>query len=80
MKTKIDTKSAVIGLGVGVLVALGVAAASSSGPVGRYQIAGTSNHGLILDTVTGRVWTAYFPPNQGTTDGDFFTAKINEQK
>ncbi len=80
MNTKIDIKSALVGLGVGVLITLGVAAASSSGSVGRYQIAGTGNHGLIVDTTTGQVWSGYFLSNGGKTDPDFFQPKIGEKK
>ena len=80
MNTKIDIKSALVGLAIGVLVMLGIAAASSPGSVGRYQIAGTGNHGLIIDTATGKVWRGYFPSNGGTTDGDFFAPKIGEKK
>ena len=80
MNTKIDIKSAVIGLSVGVLITLGVAAASSSSPVGRYQIAGTGNNGLIIDTVTGQVWKGYFASSQGVTDGDFFAPKNGDKK
>ena len=80
MNTKIDIKSALVGLGIGVLVTLSVAAASWSGPVGRYQVAGTGNHGLILDTETGQVWSGYFPSNEGKTDADFFRAKIGDRK
>jgi hypothetical protein len=72
MSNTIDMRSALLGLGLGVLVTLGVAATSSSTPVGRYQVAGTSNHGLIIDTATGRVWSGYFSSLQGKTDGDFF--------
>ncbi len=80
MNTKLETKSALIGLGVGVFITLGIAAASSPGSVGRYQIAGTGNHGLIIDTATGQVWSGYFASNGGNTDGDFFTPKIGEKK
>lgn len=80
MNTKIDIKSAVVGFGVGVLVMLSVAASSWSGPVGRYQIAGTGNHGLILDTMNGQVWSGYFAPTEGKTDADFFHAKIGEKR
>jgi hypothetical protein len=80
MNTKIDIKSALFGLGVGVLLALGIAAASSPGTVGRYQIAGTGNQGLVLDTATGQVWSAYFPPDRGKTDGDFSQPKIGDKK
>jgi hypothetical protein len=55
MNTKIDIKSALIGLGIGVLVTVGIAAGSASGTVGRYQIAGTASHGLVIDTATGQV-------------------------
>ena len=80
MNTKIDIKSAVLGLGVGVLVALGIAAASSPGSVGRYQVAGVGNHGLVIDTATGQVWSGYFLSNEGKTDGDFFQPKIGDKK
>ncbi len=80
MKKTIDIKSALAGLAAGVLVTLAIAAASSPSTNGRFQIAGTSNQGLILDTQTGRVWSGYFPPNQGRTDPDFFSAKIDEKK
>jgi hypothetical protein len=80
MNTKIDIKSALIGLGVGVLVAVGIAAATPTGPVGRYQISGTSNQGLVLDTATGRVWKAYFTPSSGLTDPDFFKPKFGQDQ
>lgn len=80
MNTKIDIKSALIGLGAGIFIMLGIAAAASPGSIGRYQIAGTGNHGLIIDTVTGQVWHGYFASNGGNTDGDFLTPKIGEKK
>jgi len=84
MNTKIDIKSALIGLGAGVLVALVVAAASSSGSsVGRYQI--TSNevnsYGsecFIIDTTTGKVWKALIQA-PGKTDDGFFQPKNDEK-
>lgn len=80
MNTKLDIKSALLGLCIGVIVMLGLAATTSPGPVGRYQIAGTGNHGLIIDTATGQVWQGYFASNGGTTVGDFFTPKLAEKK
>ena len=77
MKTQLDIKSALIGLGIGILDMLGIAAASPPGPVGRYQVAGTGNHGLIIDTATGRVWHGFFPSSSGNTDPDFYTPKID---
>jgi hypothetical protein len=67
-----------------VLVALVVAAASSSGSsVGRYQIAATGQNGngsecFILDTTSGRVWKAYVHPNIKSDDG-FFEPKTDEK-
>lgn len=80
MKTKIDTKSALIGLGVGVFLMLGVAAASSPGSAGRYQIAGTGNHGMVLDTATGQVWSMFLSSTSGKADGDFYKPKIDGKK
>jgi hypothetical protein len=82
MNTKIDIKSATIGLVVGVLAALGVAATTGSGPsVGRYQLVSNVNNGgpggsysLLVDTVTGRTWSSYAPP-VGRSDDDFFQTK-----
>jgi hypothetical protein len=84
MNTKIDIKSALVGLGAGVLVALLVAAASSPGSsVGRYQMTSTGQNGngsecFVIDTTSGKVWKASLPPNCGT-DAGFFQPK-NDQK
>jgi hypothetical protein len=84
MNTKIDNKSALVGLGAGVLVALVVAAASSSGSsVGRYQITATGQNGngsecFIIDTTSGKVWKASVNPNTKTDDG-FFQPKTDEK-
>lgn len=80
MNTKIHIKSVLVGLGAGMLVALVVAAAPSSGSsVGRYQLSCTGQNGngsecFIIDTVTGKAWKASIPPNVGT-DPDFFQPK-----
>jgi hypothetical protein len=84
MNIKIDIKSALVGLGAGVLVALVVGAASSSGgSVGRYQITGTAQNGngsecFIIDTTSGKVWKATILPNY-RTDADFFQPKNDEK-
>ncbi|MCX6930032.1 MAG: hypothetical protein NT154_43490 [Verrucomicrobia bacterium] len=86
MNTKLDIKSAVIGLVVGALVTLGIAATTSSGSsVGRYQIMSCASNGgqggsqsLVIDTLTGKVWSAYMPPN-GSSDADFFQPKNGEK-
>jgi hypothetical protein len=86
MNMKIDIKSAVIGLAVGVLVTLGIAATTPPiSRLGRYQIVSNANnggqggsHSLIIDTVTGKVWLG-FVPSSGKSDDDFFQVKSSDQ-
>ena len=86
MNTNIDIKSAVIGLTVGILVAVGVGAATSSGsPVGRYQIVSNPNnggqggsHSVIIDTVTGKVWLGFLS-SSGKSDDEFFQPKTGDR-
>jgi hypothetical protein len=81
MKTQIDIKSALFGLGVGVLVTFVIGAASPPGPaIGRYQIAGTAGHGLVLDTATGEVWSGFFPSDRGATGPGFMEPKNGEKR
>lgn len=75
MNTKFDSKSALLGLGLGVLATLALGAGSSSNQVGRYQINGTANQGMVIDTATGQVWAKYFPYAEGVSDADFFKPK-----
>ena len=79
MNNKIDIKSAMIGLGIGVLAMLGVAATSSSGSNGRYQIIGIGNHGVIIDTDTGQTWQASLPDGVTRTDAEFSQAKTRDK-
>jgi len=72
---KIDFRSALLGLGAGVVGVLVVGAASPTGPVGRYQITGTTSHALVVDTVTGEVWHGFYPPDRGATSPDFMKPK-----
>jgi hypothetical protein len=81
MNHPIDIKSALIGLCLGVTAMLALGASSpTSGPVGRYQIAGTANHGLVIDTATGKVWRAHLPASPSISNGDFFDPKAGEKK
>ena len=58
MNTKIDLKSALCGLALGVLGMLAMGAGEPSNPVGRYQIAGGASSFTIVDTATGQAWAA----------------------
>jgi len=58
MNTKIDLKSALCGLAVGILAMLAIGAAPSSGAVGKYQVASNGAYVAIIDTTTGRAWGA----------------------
>jgi len=80
MNTKIDIKSALIGIALGVLGMLVIGATGPTGPVGRYQLGGTSNQGLVLDTATGEVWAMFFSSGGGKADPDFFLPKNKEKK
>ena len=77
MNNKIDIKSALIGLCLGVMTMLAIGASSSTPTVGRYQIGGTASHGLVLDTVTGQVWSSFLPQQTGHTDQDFVKVKLD---
>ncbi len=79
MKTKIDVKSMLVGIALGVAVMLGVGAATSPGPIGRFQISATGNHGLVLDTATGQVWSYFFMSSGGPTPQDFFAPKLGQK-
>ena len=84
MNTQINVKSALAGLGAGILISLLVAAASSSvGTVGRYQLQCAAQNGngsecFIIDTVNGKVWKASVAPNVRSDPG-FFEAKEAEK-
>jgi len=59
MKTKMDAKSAMAGLIVGIALETTVAAVeNSSEPVGCYQTAAAAGFVVILDTQTGKAWGA----------------------
>ena len=72
---KLDLKSALLGLIAGVVIMVALGAAPSIGPVGRYQVAGTASHAIIVDTQTGKAWTAFFQQHGGNTDADFKAPK-----
>ena len=81
MKTTIDIKSALIGLLLGIVATVAIAAASSPGQVGRYQISGAGSFGLVLDTTTGQVWTMFFSSSGGRNDGEaFYQPKTGQTK
>jgi hypothetical protein len=80
MNTKIDIKSALVGLGVGFVVMLGIAAASSPGPAGRYQVTGVAAHAIIIDTATGQAWSTFLSSSGGRADPDFYQPKTGEKK
>ena len=72
MNTKIDLKSAVFGLILGILAMLALGSTTGE-PVGRYQVAGGAGFFTIVDTTTGKAWGANFaapaPGFQGVQAG-----------
>ncbi len=75
MNAKIDVKSALVGLAVGVVAILALGAASPSSSIGRYRVAGNTPYFLLVDTTTGKVWAGNFQAGLRNTDADFFNAK-----
>jgi len=67
---KMDTKSTLFGLFVGVVAMVAIAAAeNTSAPVGRYQATAASGFVVILDTQTGKAWGTTTPDVPTTHDG-----------
>lgn len=77
MNLRIDLKSALCGLVIGILAMLLVAAATPSSGVGRFRLDATPSYALLVDTTTGQVWTANFVSSASVrgTDADFYSAK-----
>jgi hypothetical protein len=82
MKKQIDTKSTLIGIVIAVLAMLAVGTTRPNGPVGRFQIGGTSEWGMVLDTTTGQVWRTHLGPGGGRVDPEatFFGQKLEADK
>jgi len=58
MTTKIDLKSALCGLALGVLAMLAIGATGPTNAIGKYQIATGAGFVTIVDTTTGQAWGA----------------------
>ncbi len=80
MKRTIDLKSALLGLGLGVIATLAIGAVSPASHVGRFQVGGTGNQGLVIDTMTGQVWSYYFSSGGGSAHPNFFDPKVVEKR
>jgi hypothetical protein len=78
MKNKVHLKTLLVGIltGIGLTFTLGASLRETSGPVGRFQIAGTHSHALVVDTKTGQVWRGFFPTGNGNNDSDFLKPKL----
>src|SRR5260370_15434369 len=57
MNTKIDLKSSLGGLCVGVLATFAIGAATSPNSAGSYHFGGARPQYFLFDTSTGQVWT-----------------------
>ena len=57
---KIDLKSALCGLAIGVLAMVAMGATGQTSTNGRYQVAGGYGFFTIIDTTTGQAWGANF--------------------
>jgi len=77
MKSRINWKSAALGLGIGVLAVLAIAAGEKpQSQIGRYQLGGNQvGPTLMIDTVTGQVWGINSTTAQLRNDPEFFAKK-----
>jgi hypothetical protein len=78
MNIKIDWKSTLLGLALGIIAMLALGATVSTSP-GRYQVAATPSLALMVDTATGKTWLMHFDNsiNPKGSDPDFFTQKTD---
>lgn len=77
MKTQLDTKSILLGLLLGIIATIGIAATHHNGQVGRYQIMGTERYGWIVDTATGEAWSSQHNHGRKTP---FYKPKLGPEK
>ena len=75
MNLKLDLKSIVAGLVLGVVVMCAVGAGTPKTDTGRYRLAGSTPYFLLVDSVTGQVWAGNFQSGLKPTDADFFAPK-----
>jgi hypothetical protein len=67
-------KSILIGMTLGALIVLSIAAATQNAPTGRFQLATSMDHYIFkIDTVTGQVWKT----GSETTGFDFLSANVS---
>ena len=81
MNPKIDLKSALCGLAVGVLAmfVVGTTENSSSSPFGRYQTAAAYGFFMTVDTATGQAWLANVAqPGVSGIPADFFEKRVDK--
>jgi hypothetical protein len=94
--SRLDWKSVVIGVVLGVSIIFGIGAANQTHgdeapkkpeahAVGRFQIVAAGDHKgvtvMVLDTVTGQIWHGGITPEgMQGPSGDFLAPKINAKK
>lgn len=80
MNIKIDLKSALCGLAIGVLALLVIAATdSTSNPIGRYQTAAGFGFFMTVDTATGQAWAANVAvPGLRIVQAGFYESKVDK--
>jgi hypothetical protein len=78
MNAKIDLKSALCGLVVGILAMLAIGASEAPNAIGKYQVASGAGFVTIVDTTTGQAWGANLaspPPGFQTIQPGFWDKK-----
>jgi hypothetical protein len=81
MKLKVDYKSVVVGLALGLLMAGVLGASLAQEQVsGRFQMQTNEGHAFVLDTRTGEVWEKFEGTSGGDDSADFLNPKIDPKK
>jgi len=76
MQNITNIKSMLIGMTLGALIVLSIAAATKNAPTatGRFQLAASTDHYIFkIDTITGQVWKT----GSENTGYDFLSANVS---
>jgi hypothetical protein len=74
MQNITNIKSMLIGMTLGALIVLSIAAATQNAPTGRFQLATSMDHYIFkIDTITGQVWKT----GSENTGYDFLSANVS---
>lgn len=75
MQNKINIKNLLIGMALGAILVLSIAAATTQTPAyGRFQLTSGENYIFKIDTTTGQVWKSF----TGNPSAGFMSANLEK--